>query len=487
MQEDIADTRAISGVMSNLANSTLMERGERNRELRLIARLERLPHLPFHSRIAFLLGTGLLLDGLDTLIISVILTPVANTFGASPASAGILIAAGFAGQALGALIFGYFSERFGRKIPLVIALLICGLFSLGAAIAPSFQALLLLRALQGIGLGACPPLSMTLFNEYIPGQRRGRNALLVQVYFSAGYMLASFLALLVFALTRSASGWRILFVIGALPLLIAPLIFFFAPESLRWLLVKRRTEQAEAIVTSLEQEAIQLKKAWVEQDGMEMPAQPAQQQTHLGELFSPRYRRRTFLTWVLWFSSFFILVGFSSWLPSLYINPGGLSEQQSLLLTFCLGFGTLSLLAVYAFTVDQFGRKRWFVIGFALAALGAIGGALLAGPLQAISWLKLALAGALMSLGAYICVSGAYLYTAELFPTRMRAWAISTGRSWSCAASIIAPIIIGILMNKHLSIAIVFAMLCALALPALLCVMLLGEETKQQILEKLSH
>jgi putative MFS transporter len=453
----------------------------------VIARIERLPLLPFHLRLIILLGSGLLLDGLDTLIISVILPPVTTAFHVNPAGGGILIAAGFAGQALGALIFGYCSERFGRKIPLVIALSIGGLLSVAAAFSSTYQMLLVLRMIQGIGLGACPPLATALFNEYIPSRQRGRGSLLVQVFFSVGYILSPFLALLVFAFTGPAVGWRLLLALGALPVVIAPLVGLFIPESARWLVLKRRTGEAERIVTNLETRAAQLNRPLLAEDAVEVPAQVSQQQTRLSELFSPRYRRRTLLTWVQWFSSFFVLVGFSSWLPSLYINPGGLTQQQSLILTVCFGVGTLSMLALNAITSDWIGRRRWFIIGFGLATLGAASGALLLGPLHLVSWITLALAGILMSLGAYVCVSGIYVYTSELYPTRIRSWALSTGRSWSCVASIIAPILIGVLVTRHISIAVVFLILSAISLLGLLTVLWLGEETKLRVLENIAR
>jgi putative MFS transporter len=219
---------------------------------------------------------------------------------------------------------------------------------------------------------------------------------------------------------------------------------------------------------------------------MQMPEREPSQQTQFGELFSSHYRRRTLLTWVQWFTSFFVLVGFSSWLPTLYVNPGGLSSQQSLL-TLCFGIGTLSTLAIYSITADRLGRKRWFILGFALAILGAASGALLLGPLYLVSWVTLAAAGILMSLGAYVCVSGIYVYTSELYPTCMRAWALSTGRSWSCIASIIAPIVIGILVSRQLSIAVVFILLGIVSLLGLFVVIVLGEETKLRVLEDIAQ
>jgi putative MFS transporter len=477
MSKDVAISKSHSGVQGDDGASSLA----------IINRLERLPLLPFHTQLILLLGSSLLLDGLDTLIISVILTPIAITFHINPASAGILIAAGFAGQAIGALIFGYFSERYGRKVPLVIALIICGLLSIGAAIAPGFQLLLLMRLLQGIGLGACPPLATALFNEYIPSRRRGTGGLLIQVFFSVGYILSPFLAILVFSFMGPTSGWRLLFMIGAFPVVLAPLVYFSIPESVRWLLLKQRQDEAEKIVRGLERDVPQSQQTAAVPDTSGTSTFASQQQTRLGELFSPRYRRRTLLIWVHWFASFFVLVGFSSWLPSLYVNPGGLSQQQSLILTLCFGIGTLSTLAIYTVTADRLGRKRWFIIGFTLALLGAAGGAVLLGPLHIVSWITLATAGILMSLGAYVCVSGIYVYTSELYPTRMRSWALATGRSWSCIASIIAPIVIGILISRHLSITFVFTMLGVISLLGLLTMIVLGEETKLRRLEDIAY
>jgi putative MFS transporter len=461
------------------------EQEELQPDRRLLARMERLPYLPFHRRLTLILGSGLLLDGFDALIVSSILVAVITSLKVSLAEAGVLIASGYVGQVVGAPLFGYLSEKYGRKILFILSLVCFGLLSLLAAFVPTFSLLLLVRMLQGIGLGGCPPTATVLYNEFLPTKTRGKNALVLQIATSLGYIIAPIAALLVFALLGADLGWRLLFGVGALPLLVAPLAYFLVPESARWLQIKNRSEEAEQIVARIEAEAVRLKKPFLEEPQVDISLSSLQQRTRSGELFSPNYRRRTALIWIMWCTGTFVLVGYSSWLTTLYISLGGLSQSQSLFLTSLYGVIALGFLVIFTLTCDRVGRKRWFLIGFAMAALGAASG-VIGGFLHLTNWIVLATAGLLMSLGSLACGVGMYLYASELFPTRMRSWAISTGRSWGTVASIVGPLAIGGLVNAHLGIESIFLILFTMALIGLVTVITIGEETKLQSLEALA-
>src|ERR1700722_2584744 len=221
----------------------------------IAGRMDRLPFLPIHLRITSVLGIGTLFDGFDSLSIAGALTMIIATFHIDFKSAGALGSAAFLGQIVGALGFGWLSERIGRKWAFISSLLIFGACSLFAATASNEHELLWARAIQGVGLGAEVPIAAALFNEYARSVVRGKWVMLYETLFIYGLVLAPLAGLLLYNSLGPELGWRVLFGIGGIPALIAIVAIFALPESPRWLASKGRLAEAGAIVTSMEEEA----------------------------------------------------------------------------------------------------------------------------------------------------------------------------------------------------------------------------------------
>src|SRR5665213_2868946 len=219
------------------------------------ARIDRLPFLPFHWRIGSILGTGTLFDAFDSLSIGAALTMIIATFHIDYRTGGALISAAFAGQFFGAIAFGYFGEKIGRKWSFVIALSIFGVCSIGAALAQSVNEILIARVIQGVGLGAEVPVAAALFTEFVRGRARGKFILVYESLFAWGIFLGPVAALGCLTAFGPALGWRVLFAIGGIPAPVAIIAAFKLPESARWLASKDRLGEANAIVTRMEDEA----------------------------------------------------------------------------------------------------------------------------------------------------------------------------------------------------------------------------------------
>lgn len=460
---------------------------------RLLARLELLPKLPL--RIGLLLGSGLLLDGFDTVIVAIVLTPILASFGLSShlALGGFLIGAGYIGQLLGALLMGSLSERFGRKTVFIIASAWFGLLSLFAAFAPSFPLLLGARLVQGIGLGGSTPVATALYAEFVPARSRGLHASFMQALYALGFVLAPVIALLLTPFIGPTLGWRLLLGLGALPLIIALLSSWLVPESVRWLCHKGRYTAAAKTVSLLEQAGGMISPPREEdeatQQALTRPVGKGTLQTQtpksgIGELFSPRYRLRLILVWLQWFAGAAILVGLSSWLPTLY-RLAGVSAFNTQFLNIAFGLGVLLTLGLYAATADRFGRKTWFLIGFGLATIAALSGCgAFVGQLpRNINVWILAPLGSLTSIGAYVCVIGNFVYTAELFPTRCRAFALATAKAWSAIASVLSPVVIGMMTATTSGTSLTFGLLGLTAYIALMVCIPLVEQTQGNTLE----
>jgi putative MFS transporter len=445
-------------------------------------RIDRLPFLPFHWRIAGILGTGTLFDAFDSLSIGAAMTMLVATFSLDFRTGGALLSSAFAGQFVGAIAFGYIGERIGRKWAFVTALTIFGLCSLAAASAQSVNQIMIARIIQGVGLGAEVPVAAALFTEFVRGSARGLFIMIYESIFVWGIFLAPVIALTCYSLLGAELGWRMVFAIGGLPLIVAAIAAFKLPESPRWLASKGRLAEAQVTVEAMEDEARRL-------DRKLLPAQRvhvAPQSTKFGELFTGIYGKRTFVVWTMWFCSYFVSNGFQSWAPTLYMKIGGLPASSALLLTIVNGAFQLATCYVIALYVDKHGRVPWFAGAFALAAVGATLGAITTGLLGMHGWQPLIVCGIIMTVGTGANGLGVYLYTPELYPTRMRAWATATGSSMNRLGSFIAPSIVGAMLAANVSIAIVFAMFAVIAAYAAAVVWFMGEETKRRVLEELS-
>ncbi|WP_235865116.1 MFS transporter, partial [Streptomyces cacaoi] len=201
----------------------------------------------------------------------------------------------------------------------------------------------------------------------------------------------------------------------------------------------------------------------------------------LRELLSGRYRKRTLVIGVLWFTGYFVNYGITSWLPTIYSTRFGLSLSEALLhstLTSCAGL--LGCLVV-ALTVDRVGRRRTVV-----RCLGAAAGCLLllgvlgAGSAGAVLlWTSLA---AVFFFGSNICL---YLYTPELFPTRMRALGSSVGGALNRLGVILGPIVVGAVYAGG-TLGAVFLTLAGTALAGSLTAAAGAEETSGRKLESIA-
>lgn len=448
----------------------------------LVARLERIPVTSFHWRLASLLGTGTFMDAYDSLAIASALTVIITTFHISFLSVGILLSSAYVGQFFGSIVAGYLSERVGRKPAFVWFLTIMGAFSLLAAFAWNLHSLLVFRFLEGLGLGGEVPVAGALFSEFVQAKVRGRINMLYESVFSWGFFFTPLIALGLFHWLGGATGWRVLFALGSLPLVVALWAHRKLPESVRWLTDHGKIAEGERIVSLMEAEAAR--------QGLVLAAPQVRfradtKSTRFGELFEKQWRKRTALTWILAFCNFFSAYGYSTWLPTLYVKLGGLPPSSALGLSVVTGLIQMATAYTFAFTVDSFGRRAWFVLGFATATAGALFGGILT-MLHVTGWPVLFCAGLGMMFGTGPFSLGIYLYISELFPTRMRAWATGLGGSVNRVASFVAPTVVGMLLSTGLGISSVFFLFAAVLFVGLVTVLVMGIETKQKVLEDLA-
>lgn len=441
----------------------------------ILARLERLPVTRTMILIRFVVGSATFFDGFTTLAIAYALPVLAPQWGMSPSTIGYVIAAGYLGQMVGAVACSWLADRYGRLRVLGATILIYAVMSVACVFAWSALSMAMFRFVQGIGTGGEVPVASAYISEFASAKRRGRFFLLYEVLFVVGLAFAGVLGF--FLVPRY--GWQALFWIGALPAILTLPMRFFLPESPRWLVASGRLEAADDLVSRLEREA--------EARGLDLPVPdelaPVRAAPTGGsrELFSPFYRRRTFMLWALWLSSYLVNNGLVTWLPTLYRSVFGLPLQQSLGYGFAAnGFGVVTsvLCALY---IDRVGRRRWYAIAFFLATAPLL--ALFA--LGATSALEVAVLATCVYGIIQTITFSLYLYSGELYPTRIRAVGAGFGSAFLRIGSSLGPIVVGTTVADY-GIRYVFLVFAAVLAVGGVVTLLFGVETRRRVLEELS-
>ncbi|MEP7071947.1 MAG: MFS transporter [Verrucomicrobiota bacterium] len=173
---------------------------------------------------------GWALDAFDFFLLTFVIPPLAREFNCSISDIGWVIALTLMMRPVGALIFGLLGDRYGRRIPLMIDIIFYSVMELLTAFAPSLTALIILRALYGVGMGGEWGLGASLAMESLPTKARGLFSGILQQGYAFGYLLAAVVYWVVFP----HFGWRGLFVVGALPALLVLYIRAKVPESPSW-------------------------------------------------------------------------------------------------------------------------------------------------------------------------------------------------------------------------------------------------------------
>jgi MFS transporter, putative metabolite:H+ symporter len=450
----------------------------------IAARMDRLPITALHRRTAGTIALGTFFDSFDSLIIAAALTAIVSSLHISYTQVGLLISSAYVGMTVGAPLFGWLAEVVGRKPVCVWMIAGFGALSLAAAFAWDFQSLLIIRMIEGLALGGQIPVSSALYSEFLPAARRGRGFFWgYTVLFSTGILLAPVVGLICFAAFGPEVGWRALFMTGGLALPLALLMHYIVPESPRWLAENGRGAEADATVARYEQAA---REAGKPLPRPQVHYRGERQTTRLTELFHGVYPRRTILSWTLFFATYFVSYGLQIWIPTLYVKIGGLPPSNALMLAIISGAITLCLVFLWGDLADRIGRKNSFIVGYSLSVGGLALGIFLVAGLHITGWPMLFSSGLIALIGTNFTAALCFLYTAELFPTRMRAWATSTGSTISRIGSFIAPTAVGALLDADLGIVSVYLMFAAAGCLGLAAIIFLGPETSKGALEDVS-
>lgn len=410
-------------------------------------RTRRLDDLPFtteHRRLLLGSGVGWALDAMDVGLVSFILAQLAVTWSATPGELSWIASAGFVGMAIGAGLGGLLADRIGRRSVFAITLLVYGVATGLSALAWSVGALLVLRFVVGLGLGAELPVASTLVSEFAPPRIRGRVIVLLEAFWAVGWTIAAVIGF--FVVPTGDNGWRWALALGAVPALYAAVVRMGLPESVRFLEARGRHEEAERTVLRFERArplGHQVRPGSAPAAPMHLdnsatpapatPSAPTRGPGGVAALWSAALRRRTAALWLVWFAVNFAYYGAFIWLPTLLVADG-FSLVRSFGYTLIITLAQLPGYAAAALLVEVWGRRA------TLAAFLA-GSAAAAGVFAGASSVSMVLVGGCLlsffNLGAW---GALYAATPECYPTALRAtgsgWAAGVGR----IASVLAPL-----------------------------------------------
>ena len=458
--------------MSALAQDSGLSAGQ------LIARMERLPVARTLIWTRLVVGPATVFDGYTTLAIAFVLPVLSKAWNLTPAEIGWIISSGYLGQLVGALGCSWLAERFGRLKVLTGTIVIYTLMSLACVFSWSAASLIVFRFVQGIGTGGEVPVASAYINEFAAAKGRGRFFLLYEVLFVVGLAFAAVLGYLLVPVF----GWQSLFYVGLLPAMLTLPMRMFLPESPRWLISKGRFAEADLIVKRLENDVVASGRALAPVGAPSIqPLTPSKAHVDWRELFSPTYRRRTLMLWALWFSAYMVNNGLVTWLPTLYTKVFNVPLQTALGYGFATNlFGVLTSI-ICALFIDRVGRRRWYIVAFFLAVVPLV--VLFAlGAKSAVEVLILAT----LAYGTIQTITySLYLYTAELYPTRIRALGSGTGSAWLRIGSSVGPLVVAQVM-AFAGVNWVFLVFAGiLVIGGTICAAF-AIETRQRVLEELS-
>ena len=380
-------------------------------------------------------GLGWMFDAMDVGMLSFIIAALKIDWDLTPQQMGWIGSVNSIGMAIGALLFGIWADRIGRKKIFIITLLIFSIASGISALTTTLSVFLIFRFFIGLGLGGELPVASTLVSEIVPAKDRGRIIVLLESFWAFGWLLASLISYFIIP----SFGWRIALIISALPAFYALYLRLKLPDSPAF--STKKTEKRTVF-------------------------------QNMKEVWSKEYARSTFVLWVLWFTVVFSYYGMFLWLPSVMVMKG-FSMIQSFEYVLIMTLAQLPGYYSAAWLIERMGRKFvlvTYLLGTAASALvfgAAESTAILIGSGILLSFFNLGAWGAL------------YAYSPEQYPAVIR----GTGSGMSAAigrvGGILGPLLVGSLVSAGYSISYIFTIFCISIVIGVIAVAFFGKETRQ--------
>jgi len=406
------------------------------------ARLDRLPWSRWHWIVIIALGVTWILDGLEVTLVGSIAAVLTekDTLHISTSQATAAGSFYLAGAVAGALLFGYLTDRFGRRKLFMITLGVYLVFTVATAFAWNFWSFAIFRILAGTGIGGEYSAINSAIDELVPARVRGRVALAINSSWWIGTAVAAGLTVVLLNLFSNDVGWRLGFGLGAI--LAVGIIFVrnAVPESPRWLLTHGRADEAEEVVKKIEADVQKTHPNLPEPEGEPLEIQQRRSIgfVQIAKHVAQEYPERGILGFALMASQAVLynatLFGMTSILTTFFHA----SKVNAPLYIIPFAAGNLLGPWILGPLFDTVGRK--FMISSTYIAAGVM--------LLVTAWLfhQQVLSATTLTICWSICfffasagASAAYLTVSEIFPMETRAMAIALFYACGTGVAIAAP------------------------------------------------
>ena len=391
-----------------------------------------------HSTILLICTLIIVADGYDLAIIGAALPSVMKDLNIVPAQAGMMVSAGFAGLMIGAISAGMLADRVGRRRTMAFCVVLFSIVTVCTGFVHDAVLFGIVRFVAGIGIGGVMPCVVAHVTEFAPRKHRATMVTVAFSGFAIGGMLAAFLGRTMI----EAYGWRSVFFIAALPLVVVPFVVGLLPESIAYLARTHRVAELRAIVRGLNPR-LEMRP----DDAFVAPARsnagPAQDDVSVGHLFSDGRLSSTIMFWLASLMCVFVIYGLASWLAKMMTNAG-YSLASALNLLLALNVGALVGGVCAGLLADRLPIKLVLCSFYLLASMAI----LISGSDVPVTWLYVTTG--LLGASAYGGQMLTYAYAGQFYPPAIRSsgvgWVTGVGR----LGAILAPIAFGALMAMQL-------------------------------------
>ena len=435
---------------------------------------------------------GGFLFGFDTAVISGTISLVKADFALNPVSEGWFVSCALLGCIIGVSFSGKLSDKYGRRIVLIISAVLFLGSAIGCMFSESFNILIASRLIGGLGIGVASMVSPLYISEFAPSRLRGMMVSLYQLALTIGIVLAYFsnaylaghasAAYATEGLTKifSTEVWRAMLGLGALPAGVFLLSLFLVPESPRWLLLQGKERQAAEILTRIDGEEAAAREIRA------FKAQGDDSEGSIKELFKPVYRKALWIGLLLPFLSQVCGINAVIYYGPRILEQAGFTLNNALGGQVTIGLVNVVFTFVAIFTVDKWGRRPLLFagVGGAVVALVIIG-ALFALGITTGPWILIFIL-AFISCFAFSFGPVCWVVIGEIFPNAIRgkAMALATLSLWigNFLVGQLTPVMLEGLGSSWTFW--IFALCCS---PALLLTWKLIPETKGRTLEDIEN
>ncbi|MBO1520488.1 MFS transporter [Oceanisphaera pacifica] len=402
----------------------------------------------FHWKVLFWCSLIIIFDGYDLVIYGVVLPLLMEQWNLSPYVAGLLGSSALFGMMFGAMGFGMLSDRLGRKKTILICVMLFSGTTVINGLASNPWQFGILRFIAGLGIGGVMPNVVSLMSEYSPKRSRSTLVALMFSGYAVGGMMSAGLGIWIVP----NNGWEIMFYLAAIPMLLLPLMIKYLPESVAFLMVKKREEEARHILQKIAPE-----QRITTQDRLVVPPVSTTKASVL-ELFREGRGLSTMMFWTAFFCCLLMVYALGSWLPKL-MSAAGYALSSSLMFLMVLNIGAIIGAVGGGWLADRFSLRSVLASFFILASASLI--ALGYESPMWVLYVLMGIAGA-TTIGSQILL---YAYVAQYYPAHIR----STGLGWASGigrnGAIVGPILGGVLLAMALPHQLNFA---ALAVPGVI-------------------